>query len=187
MCDIKYDYVSICLPGCVRQSCDWKCSRVFVPLRKNTWKSGAALAYAIRYGCNKERPLTNSSLSIIVANLSLTGCELEFIAHKCAIISYIHLNDQQYCVFFSLGNLWDIPGVASIVFVGRTLIAFWDTVLIPDWEVWCFPQYHNEVKNANKQKKVKARNSWSFVWCKKRTNRIHNWTYRQVMSQSTNL
>lgn len=60
LCCKKHVYVSICLPGCVRQSGDWKLSRVFVPLRKNTRKLWPALAYTIRYGCNNWGPLTDS-------------------------------------------------------------------------------------------------------------------------------
>lgn len=49
-CYIKHFYMFVCLPGCVRQSCDWKLSRVLLPLWKNTSKSWPALANTIRYG-----------------------------------------------------------------------------------------------------------------------------------------
>ena len=69
-------------------------------------------------------------------------------------------------------NIWDIPGVALIFFARRTLIVFWDAVLIPDWGVWCFsfslqPQWG---KQTNKKR----------GWKKQESS-----TYRQVLSRPT--
>lgn len=44
--------------------CDWKLSRVFLPLWKNTSDSWPGLAYTIRYGCNRGRLLTCRQFSL---------------------------------------------------------------------------------------------------------------------------
>lgn len=94
VCVLKYSYMFICLPVCLRLSCAWKLSTCTGSHNQIWVKQGRAVNW-------QTFPL------ITVANLSLTGCEHLIIAHRYFIISYIHQQPTELYGISAIEHLSD--------------------------------------------------------------------------------